>query len=477
MPINCPVPLGEIFAGKYRVDRVLGEGGMGIVVAAHHLELDQTVAIKFLLDGGTGSKEGGERFRREARAAAKIQSDHVVRVLDVGLLDSGERYMVMEYMHGRDLTEELREQGTFTVPVATGFMLEALDAVAHAHSVGIVHRDLKPANLFLARRPDGTARVKVLDFGISKTVGAGSASDLSLTKTSAWMGSPLYMSPEQMQSARDVDHRADIWSLGAIYYELLTGQPPYVADSLPQLCSMLLTTDPIDIRRLQPAVPDELAGVIMSCLSRNLETRIQDAGQLAEAIRPFAAAGARMGRTPLFLDRTEMGPGPPMATEARRSAVGQVSSETVSGHSASVAGAPVERRRIGWMLGGAALVAGAIALAYFSWGGASATQGAASNPSLVPETSRPAVEPDDSAAENPARAPASGAVATPTPAATEATVQVGSGSSASGSGGLSGASPSASRPASALIKKPKPVPPARPTPSPESGTPDFGGRR
>ena len=147
--------------------------------------LDQSVAIKFLLDDLATSEEGAERFRREARAAAKIQSDHVVRVLDVGVLPTGERYMVMEYMEGRDLAEELAEKGTLPVGIATGIILEAIDAVGHAHSVGIVHRDLKPANLFLADRPDGSRRVKVLDFGISKSIGSTTAEELSLTKTSA----------------------------------------------------------------------------------------------------------------------------------------------------------------------------------------------------------------------------------------------------------------------------------------------------
>lgn len=169
---SSPVPLGEVFANKYRVDRILGEGGMGVVVAAHHLELDRPVAIKFLLDDLAANEEGAARFRREARAAAKIQSDHVVRVLDVGVLDSGERYMVMEYLEGCDLAEELSEKGTLPHGIAAGIILEALDAVGHAHGVGIVHRDLKPANLYLADRPDGSRRVKVLDFGISKSIGS-----------------------------------------------------------------------------------------------------------------------------------------------------------------------------------------------------------------------------------------------------------------------------------------------------------------
>jgi serine/threonine-protein kinase len=165
---SCPVPIGETLSGKYRIERILGEGGMGVVVAAHHLELDQPVAIKFLLEGLADKEEGAERFRREARAAAKIHSDHVVRVLDVGGMADGVRYMVMEYLEGSDLAQELAERGPFPLGAACGFILEAIDAVGHGHAVGIVHRDLKPANLFLANRPDGSRRIKVLDFGISK---------------------------------------------------------------------------------------------------------------------------------------------------------------------------------------------------------------------------------------------------------------------------------------------------------------------
>lgn len=287
---NSPIPIGEVFADKYRVDGVLGEGGMGLVMYAQHLELDQRVAVKFLLNDPFASEEGAERFRREARAAAKIQSDHVVRVLDVGVLDSGIRYMVMEYLDGRDLAEELAEKKIFPIGVAAGFLVEAIDAVAHAHAVGIIHRDLKPANLFLTRRRDGGKRIKVLDFGISKAVGLATTPELSLTKTSAWIGSPLYMAPEQMESARDVDERADIWSLGAILYELVSGRTPYQADSLPHLCNLLLTQNPQPIKEICPEVPDAMADAIMGCLVRDPKARTQKVLDLARALAPFATS-------------------------------------------------------------------------------------------------------------------------------------------------------------------------------------------
>ncbi len=303
---QSPVPIGEIFANKYRVERVLGEGGMGVVVAAHHLELDQPVAVKFLLDDVAQQEEGAERFRREARAAAKIHSDHVVRVLDVGIMDDGIRYMVMEYLEGRDLSEELAEQKSFPIGAAAGFILEAIDAVGQAHAVDIIHRDLKPANLFLAHRPDGSRRIKVLDFGISKTIGGASAEQLSLTKTSAWIGSPLYMAPEQMQSARDVDARADIWSLGAILYELISGEPPYMADSLPQLCNLLLTREPQPIQAKCPQVPDGLAQVIMGCLVRDREARIQSTTELARGLVQYATTITGSSMRSSLLDFSEI---------------------------------------------------------------------------------------------------------------------------------------------------------------------------
>lgn len=294
---TLPVGLGETFADKYRLDRVIGEGGMGIVVLAHHLELDQPVAIKFLLDSMAQSPEGAERFRREARAAARIQSDHVARVYDVGVIENGNRYMVMEYLRGHDLAREIANQGGLPIAYATRLMLEALEAIVEAHAAGIIHRDLKPANIYLAERSDGRVRVKVLDFGISKSIGTTSSAELSLTTTSAWIGSPLYMAPEQMQSARSVDHRADIWSMGAIFYEILAGVPPFLAESLPQLCTMLLTVDAAPVSRKRPEVPADLESIVMRCLSRDPNLRYQHATEVLEALQAFAStiSGANQG--------------------------------------------------------------------------------------------------------------------------------------------------------------------------------------
>ena len=214
-PGGIPVRPGDVLAGKYRVDRVLGVGGMGVVVAATHLQLQQRVALKFMLDAGLAQPTQVERFGREARAAVRLRSDHVARVLDVGTLETGSPYIVMEYLDGSDIGSVLEQRGAMPVDMAVDCVLQACDAVAEAHALGIVHRDLKPRNLFLTTRNDGRALVKVLDFGISKHT---TGSDLSLTRTTEIMGSPSYMSPEQFRSAKLVDERTDIWALGAILY-------------------------------------------------------------------------------------------------------------------------------------------------------------------------------------------------------------------------------------------------------------------
>ncbi len=269
----APVAEGDLIAGKYRVEQVLGEGGMGVVVAARHVELDQRVAVKFLLPEIAEHGDAAERFRREARAAVKITSEHVARVLDVGTTEAGVPYMVMEYLSGNDVSDELTKRKQIPVAEAVGWVMQASEAVAEAHAAGIVHRDLKPANLFLHQRADGSRLVKVLDFGISKSVSGGSVADLALTSTSALIGSPLYMSPEQMHSAKGVDARTDIWSLGVILFQLLAGRPPYVGESLPMLCSALLHDAPPPLSDFRSDVPPELEAAILGALQKDRTKR------------------------------------------------------------------------------------------------------------------------------------------------------------------------------------------------------------
>ncbi len=290
LPGSPPIAEGNILAGKYRVDRVLGVGGMGVVVAATHLGLEQKVAIKFMLEPGLQQPALVERFAREARAAVRLKSDHAARVLDVGVLETGSPYMVMEYLDGNDLGAVLEHHGAMPIDTAVDCVLQACDAVAEAHSLGIVHRDLKPRNLFWTQRNDGRALVKVLDFGISKHKKGG---DLSLTRTTEIIGSPSYMSPEQFRAARGVDERSDIWSLGVILYELITGHVPFLADTITQLTAMVLSEPPRSIQAVRAGVPDDLARAIARCLEKDPALRFPTVAHLAAALAPFAPPDAR----------------------------------------------------------------------------------------------------------------------------------------------------------------------------------------
>ena len=278
---------GEILADKYRIERVLGQGGMGAVVAAHHVALDQRVAIKYLLPDALRSPEIVERFAREARAAAKIRSEHVARVIDVGRFTDGAPYIVMEYLEGLDLAQVLVKHGPLAVEDTVRHVLEASEALAEAHTAKIVHRDLKPSNLFLANRPDKRAIVKVLDFGISKVVGASPAD--ALTKTSGLLGTAYYMSPEQLTTPKGVDHRADIWALGVILHELLSGLAPFRGETFGEVCGGILQNDPESLSALRPEIPPGLVAVIARCLAKKPEARYASVGALAGALEPYAA--------------------------------------------------------------------------------------------------------------------------------------------------------------------------------------------
>lgn len=283
---SLPVNPGDVLIGKYRVERVIGQGGMGVVVQAHHVALNERVALKFLLPEYAVHPEASARFLREARAAVRIKSEHVARVSDVGTLETGSPYMVMEYLEGADVLQQLERTGPMPAPEAVDYVIQACDAIAEAHAHGIVHRDIKPANLFVTRRMDGLPLVKVLDFGISK-VTDGDVND-SLTRTTATMGSALYMSPEQLQQARSVDLRTDIYALGISLFEMLTRQQPFVADSFPQLCVAIATGSPTSLRSLRPDLPEAFAQVVEKAYARDREQRYQSIADLVAALAPWA---------------------------------------------------------------------------------------------------------------------------------------------------------------------------------------------
>ncbi len=404
-----PVQPGEVLGGKFRVERVLGVGGMGVVVAATHLQLGQLVALKFMFRPATAHPEHVARFEREARAAVRLKSDHVAKVTDVGKLDDGAPYMVMEFLEGNDLDHHLERQGPLPVQLAVDFVMQACEAVAEAHSLGIVHRDLKPKNLFLTEKLGGKQVVKVLDFGISKMM--DEAGDMSLTSTTQVMGSPNYMSPEQLRSARDVDARTDIWALGAILYELLTGRVPFPAESVTQLTAMVIADAPRPPSQLRPDLPRALEAVILKCLEKSREDRFATVADLVDALVPFASAVAAASVSGAVLATT--GSGPRLSTTGGATDPGKITgnektilsdvppppdrpSLRVAGNSTDVAwdktqvaeAAPSTRRRAAWPFVAGVLVAmGAAAGGFFAFHGKTATGSPTAPPPPAPTQS------------------------------------------------------------------------------------------
>jgi serine/threonine-protein kinase len=280
--------VGAVVANKYRIERKLGEGGMGFVVAASHLSLGGQVALKFLSPGDELRQEAITRFTREAQSVTRIKSEHVARVLDMGTVESGDPFIVMELLEGMDLHKFVRQNGPLPLENAVEYILQAAEGVADAHSVGIVHRDLKPANLFLTFKPDGSPFVRVLDFGIAKNINAQKeAGEVSLTVGTDVLGSPLYMSPEQIRNPKDVDPRADVWSLGAILYKLLTGRAAFETDSPSASLAMIVMEEPAPVRQFRPDIPPQLEAVLHRCLEKRLDLRWQSVDELACALLPF----------------------------------------------------------------------------------------------------------------------------------------------------------------------------------------------
>jgi serine/threonine-protein kinase len=279
--MNADLPReGDVIAGKYRIVRKLGSGGMGVVFEAMHEKLRQRVAIKMLLPTALTHRQAVERFEREARAAAQLKGAHVARVVDVDSLPSGAPYMVMEFLEGSDLAAELEARGRLPVGEAVDYVQQACEAMAEAHALGIVHRDLKPANLFLTT-VNGRRTLKVLDFGISKVMDDEGA---NVTSTHASLGTPLYMSPEHVRSAKHVDAQSDVWSLGVILYELLTGRPPFVGEGVAAVAASITADEPTPPRELEPSIPESLERALLIALSKKKEGRYPSAHALSAAL-------------------------------------------------------------------------------------------------------------------------------------------------------------------------------------------------
>jgi serine/threonine-protein kinase len=389
-----------VLLDKYRVERVIGQGGMALVVAATHLTLREPVAIKLLLPEMAQNPTVVQRFLREAKAAVRLKGEHSVRVLDVGTMPDGSPFMVMELLVGIDLAEVTKERTRLPATDAVDLLLQACEALAEAHAAGIVHRDIKPSNLFITRRPDGTPLLKVLDFGISKVAFDTEVSDLTMDSI---VGTPSYMSPEQLRGSPEVDARADVWSLGIVLYRLLAGARPFKADTLAALAIQAATepTPPLPM-----PYPPNLDYIVYRCLEKDPLRRYQSVAELAFALAPFA--GDQRGAA-IIVERTRSILGwippvpaatagvpphlapylvPPQMMSAGPSEPTTLGSSAGAMQSPLAAPVPMKTGRgLTWAIGGG-LLAGALIAVVMSVGGKSGgtTSGSPVRPTTAPET-------------------------------------------------------------------------------------------
>jgi eukaryotic-like serine/threonine-protein kinase len=406
---------GTVLLGKYRVESIIGEGGMGGVLKATHVELDEPVAIKVLLPDMMNRAEIVQRFMREAKAAVKLKGEHVARVIDVGKLEGdadgrleGTPYIVMEYLDGADLAAILKHHGPQEPAMAVDLILQACEALAEAHSLGIIHRDIKTSNFYITQDVGDPPHLKVLDFGLATTPQGTS----ELTDGGAVIGTPAYMSPEQMRSSRLADARSDIWSLGVVLYEMLEGARPFFGQAYSDLC-LKVGMDPPE-PMVQPNVPEALREIVMRCLEKTIERRYQSVAELAFDLIPFASepdlARASVEQTTRLLSRR--GALPRMTSPAMRSE--PISTQTPSSLQAgngeqlstppsqSVSPSQVQRskKQRGLIIGASFVAAIVLAgIGVFAFGGDKKTVAPAKAPTPAPDTSvsvdpKPAPKPE-----------------------------------------------------------------------------------
>jgi serine/threonine protein kinase len=358
--------VGNVVAEKYRVDRLIGRGGMGAVFQATNVTIGKRVALKFLDRDATRDRDAFERFQREALAASVVESAHIVQLFDSGTSEDGRPFLVMELLSGEDLRARLRREGKLPVDVAVALAKQILRALVRAHGAGIVHRDLKPDNVFLCERDDGALFVKIVDFGISKLISGGTLD--TLTRRGTVLGTAYYMSPEQAQAFGDVDGRTDLFSVGAILFECLTGRPPHVGPTYEAVLIAICTKDAEDVRALAPEVPLELASSVCKALARERAERFQSAAEFLAALNAFAPNASDVvdsSSRPRSTSEVVIGPDAPALSSTSRTQDGR-------------------QRARSWIAGGAALLLG-FALTAF-WMGNRRTQPIAPPPTAVAAT-------------------------------------------------------------------------------------------
>jgi eukaryotic-like serine/threonine-protein kinase len=339
-PTSDPLPtrpdglgIGSLVNDKYRIIREIGRGGMGAVYEAQNVAIGKKVALKFIDHEAATNADAVQRFVREAQAASAAESMHIVQVFDVGECPHGTPYIVMELLRGETLAGRLSRMRQLPVSEAVHVCVHALRGLRRAHEVGIVHRDLKPDNIFLVETDDDPIFGKVVDFGISKIIRRASELDAStLTRQGVILGTPYYMSPEQAQGMPDLDARTDLWAVGAILNECLTGQRPHVGNTYEQVIVAICTTDVPDIRSRAPWVPQNVADVIRRALTRDREQRYQSASEFIDALR---------GVAPDLLSANPPTPDPQAAQALRSADLSAKSREAPSG----------ARTRVSWTTG------------------------------------------------------------------------------------------------------------------------------
>lgn len=363
-----PVAVGELIRGRYRVEQVMAEGGNGVVVRGADLELDRKVAIKTLTTSAGRDANQRARFNLEARHAVRLKSEHVARVYDVGELDDGTQYIVLELLEGEDLASRLARAGRLEVTDAVDVVLQACEALAEAHHLGIVHRDIKLANLFLARRADASPILKVIDFGLAKQWTRTGSSPTGLTQGMAG-GTPRSMAPEQVTAAEDQDHRIDVWALGTVLYELLAGEAPFDGPTLQAVFAKVLLGEPRPLASVRPELPPELIAIVGRCLIKDPQQRMTSVVDLALALLPFASAeGRAIGERAIRVGGPSR-PGaasdglatPPPLTPAQRMAAPARTSQRLPATILTGRGPPPERRgRWVWPVAGLTLAAAVV---------------------------------------------------------------------------------------------------------------------